>query len=70
MSETILPGLKAQHSIITPECLQNRGRDGAIAEALARARRQLGPCIDGWKGTPANFHVAVTVERLDTGDTQ
>ena len=63
---TELPGMKAVHAIITPECVDARGHDGAIDEALHRARKELDACMRGWKGTPANFHVAVTVERMES----
>ena len=64
MDESTIPGMKAQHAIITPACVAMRGREGAIDEALARARKELEACMAGWEGHDCNFHVAVTVERL------
>ena len=60
---TKIPGIKAKHAIITPGCIQGRGIDGAVEEALQRIRGELLACIEGWKDHPCNFHVVCTVER-------
>ena len=66
--KAVLPGLKAQHSIITPGCVNMRGQQGAIDEAIRRVRNELEECMKGWHdkghGDKVNLHVAVTVERL------
>ncbi len=39
MTETKVPGLKAGHQMITPECRQNRGTTPAFLEAAERLQR-------------------------------
>lgn len=59
-----LPGMTAIHAIITDDCRTGRGDEGAVDEALKRAREELKLCLGGWEhGRGAKFHVAVTVER-------
>ena len=59
-----LPGMCAQHAIITPTCRQNKGDDAVIEETIERVRKALDQCLPGWPQDGANFHVAVTVERI------
>ena len=59
-----LPGMCAQHAIITPTCRTNKGDKAVIDETLDRMRRELERCLTGWPTDGANFHVAVTVEPL------
>ena len=65
---TLVPGPAAIHAVITPECIRVRGREGAIDEAMKRARNALAESVDGWhgqgRGDAVKFHVVVTAERL------
>lgn len=62
---TEVPGIKAQHAIITDECRAGRGEEGAIDEALARIRAEYLLCVPPWRGTRGvNFHVVLTVDSL------
>lgn len=62
---TAAPGAAAQHSIITPECRENRGDQGAWDEAVARAKREYDAVVEGWKGHPTQptIHLVLSVER-------
>lgn len=60
----ILPGMIAEHAIISDTCRENRGDMGAFDEAVRRLREEYARCIEGWRGTPGvTFHLALTVER-------
>lgn len=63
MATTRTPGMSASHAIITEECLENRGEQGAIDEALDRTRESLEQCVPAWAGKGARFHVVVVIER-------
>lgn len=64
MSGTRIPGIKAQHAMITDQCRVNRGDIGAIDEALARLRVAAINCLPGWPTDQGvNFHLVLTVER-------
>ena len=59
-----VPGMQAIHAVISDDCRKGRGDNGAIEEALDRARKELRACMGGWQqGRGAKFHVVVTVER-------
>ena len=58
---THLPGLKAKHAIITPECRQNRGNDGALVEALKRIRDEYFAIVEA-RSDQFTCHVVLTVE--------
>lgn len=59
-----LPGIKAQHAIITDTCRQNRGDEGAIDEALARLKQEYLATLKFWPiGKDVTFHVALTVDK-------
>ena len=63
MSASSIPGMKAEHAIITDACRENRGDEGAFDEAVRRLREQYIACVAGWKDRPGvKFHVALTVE--------
>lgn len=64
MSKTDVPGMCAQHAIITQDCRKGRGDDGAFEEAVRRLRREYEHAVKGWGDYPVNFHVVLTVERL------
>ena len=53
------------HSIITPECRQGRGDEGAWDEAVARAKREYDSIIEGWKDAPRQpiLHLTLRLER-------
>jgi len=61
--KTTIPGLKAEHRIVTETCLANRGFDGVISEvskSIDESVRQLGL---SWANTGAKIHVVVVIER-------
>jgi hypothetical protein len=62
MSETRVPGISAQHAIVSDACRTNRGDEGAIDEALARLRAEAMACMPGWSQRGARFHFVLTVE--------
>lgn len=69
------PGAVVEHAIITPECRQNRGTDGALAEAIQRVTDQYWQVVHGWQLSPEQptLHLVLTMERpakSDRGSTQ
>lgn len=60
--ETKLPGLKASHQIITPECRTNRGVDGALDEAFDRIRATYGNCAEIEANANVNWHLVLVRE--------
>lgn len=68
VSETLIPGVKALHAVITPACRRNRGASGAFDEALRRLRTEYEAVLKGWteagKANGINLHLTLTVERL------
>lgn len=61
---TKIPGQCALHAVITPACREGRGDHGAIAEALARIRREMVATLPNWPiDSGAQFHLVFTVER-------
>jgi hypothetical protein len=64
MKQTMVPGTKAKHCVITDTCRSNRGDNEAINEALRRIREEYLACVDGWPvGKGVEFHVVLTVKR-------
>lgn len=57
-----------QHSIITPECRQNRTNHGAFEEAVARARSAYEQTVQNWYGMnrQPTMHLLLTVARPAT----
>lgn len=55
----------AQHSIITPECRQGRGDEGAWNEAVERAKAVYDEILAGWKDSPRQpiLHLRLSIER-------
>ena len=55
----------AQHSIITPECREGRGDEGAWTEAVERAKAVYDEIVAGWKQSPyqPTLHLRLTIER-------
>lgn len=62
---TTIDGSKAQHAIITPNCIVTRGVEGAIDEALKRLRESFMECYRGWasQGKVPEFNLVLTVDR-------
>lgn len=58
-------GSHVSHSIITPECRENRGDEGAWNEAVARARREYDAIVEGWSGhiRQPTLHLVLGLER-------
>lgn len=58
-------GSHAHHSIITPECRENRGDDGAFDEAVERARAVYDGIVHGWRssGPQPTIHLVLGLER-------
>lgn len=63
MSESKIPGIKAQHVISTPACQKRNGAE--FDEAVERLRRRYFEAIEGWKGDRINVHLVMTIERID-----
>lgn len=59
-----IPGIKAKHLIVTPNCQKRKGAE--IEDVVRQVRTELEELKKGWSGHDqnANFHVVVTVERL------
>lgn len=55
----------ASHSIITPECRENRGDEGAWDEAVARAKEQYDAIVAGWRehARQPTLHLVLEIER-------
>ncbi len=64
-SSSTIPGFVAKHAIITDECRLGRGANGAFEEAVERLRLEYAQCVEGWKDHKVNFHIVMTVERLE-----
>ncbi len=56
-----LPGIKAKHVIVTPECRANKGL-GALDEALDRLGTAYKGLYDHVANGDARFHFVLTVE--------
>ena len=61
----MIPGITARHAIITPECREAHGVEGAFDEAVRRLRAEYLACQCA-ENRSVSFHVALTVERPDT----
>lgn len=59
----MVPGIKAKHAIVTPNCRKLKGDDPAISEALERLREECKSCMSFEANQGANFHFVLTVER-------
>ena len=62
-----IPGVKALHTIITPNCRVLHGNNGlgAFDEAAKRLRVKYAEFLDGWQKAERqpNYHLVLTVER-------
>ena len=64
MKETIIPGIKAQHSIISDKCRSTHGNPGAFHEAVKRLEEIYYKTCEGWTiGKGAKINIVMTVER-------
>ncbi len=65
MSETKIPGTSAVFAVITPECRELHGNEGALEEAFKRVRDQYWHIVDGWKDSPQQptLRLVLTNER-------
>ena len=62
MSE--IPGIKARHVIITPNCIKFRGEQGAIDEAFRLIKQEYMALLSGWRDVEGvNYHVSLSIER-------
>ena len=60
-----VPGITAQHAIITPTCRKNKGDQAVIEETLHRMRSELEQCLPNWPIDAAMFHAVISVERIE-----
>lgn len=61
---TPVPGLSALTAVISNTCRENRGDEGAIDEALARARAVMVDTLSRWpRNKGATFFLTFTVDR-------
>jgi hypothetical protein len=58
-----VPGITAKHAIVTPECRENRGKDGAFEEAARRLREEYDIILASPENSDVEFHVVLTVVR-------
>lgn len=65
-----VPGICAQHAIITEQCRQNRGDAGAFNEAMRRLFMAYEGSLVGWRsqGKEPNIHVILSVEKVRGAD--
>jgi len=63
MADTNVPGLKAQHAVVTPACIDSKGISGACGEALERLRIEFLSCSQYVANRHAHFHFVLTVDR-------
>lgn len=60
---TVVPGMKAQHAIITEVCRLSRGHDGAFDEAVARLREEYDSLFREGVPNPMEVHLVLSVVR-------
>lgn len=66
---TIVPGIKAQHAVISDTCRTGLGEYMAFEEAMRRLRHAYEQACNGWTiGKGAKIHVVLTVQRPDEPD--
>ena len=62
MAETRIPGIKAGHAVITPNCRRIHGGPGAYEEACRRLREHYESLlVEG--NRDADIHLTITVQR-------
>lgn len=64
-SMTQVPGTQVTAAFITPECVRNRGVEGAWEEAVKRLREEYEAVLDGWREIPEQptMNLILTMER-------
>jgi hypothetical protein len=62
-----IPGMSAQHAIITPVCRHNKTDMGAFDESVERMRKTYLSCLEGRGEDGSNYHLVLTVETFDNG---
>lgn len=60
-----VPGIVAQHAIITPNCRKVHGTEKALDVALARVRDEYLACAALDCNDEANYRVVLSIERPD-----
>lgn len=68
---TKIPGIKAQHAIITDNCRNIHGTDGAFVEAIERLKKNYDNCVEGWdeqKVKGVNYHLVLVIQRPGRDD--
>ena len=63
MAKTTIPGIKAQHAIISDVCIETHGSDGAFAIAVDRLKKEYDRAVKGWRGQGAKLHLVLVVQR-------
>lgn len=67
MASTTIPGVRAIHTIITPNCRAIHGNAGlgAFDEAVRRVREEYARCLKGWQDSEKqpDYHLVLTVQR-------
>ena len=60
-----IPGIQAQHAIISGNCMRTHGELGAFDEAAKILRKEYKAIIDGWgkQAKDLTFHLVLTMER-------
>lgn len=59
MSEVKLPGLKAGHQMITPQCRENRGTTPAFLEAAERLQKLYDDYARGEGSAGVTWHLVL-----------
>ena len=61
--ESVVPGLKVVHAIVTPNCRRVRGLHGAFEEAVRRLRKEYLTCDTYDCNAKVDYHVVITLVR-------
>lgn len=69
MATTTLPGLKAEHLVISAKCIETHGDLGALDIAFEKLKKQYLMLVDVW-GEQEGFeiHLAATIMRPGRDD--
>lgn len=62
--ETVLPGLKVSHQVISPACRANRTPEGALDEAIDRIRTAYVAYVTAPSNLEVNWHLVMTREQV------
>lgn len=57
-------------AFITPDCVSNRGQDGAWDEAVARLKVEYDAVLSGWSAAPVKptLNLRLMIERPEAAD--